>query len=423
MSEARPGFTRIFSALEHRDYRLLFFSSAVSTVGGQLQGLTNTWQIYTLTGSALQIGLSGVARAVPIIVFSLAGGVIADRFDRRRIILFTQVMNALFALFLGLVTVTGVVEVWHIYLVTFLNASLMAVSSPGRRAIIAGLVPRHHLMNALALNQSIFQLARIIAPSLAGVLIALIGLPVSYFVNGVATLISAVGLIFVRVQPLPERARSSPLHDLAEGLAFIRRRTIILALLGTDLAAMLFGSYQVLLPIFADRFETGAAGFGLLSSSAAIGALVGTAGVLSLGDVKYKGYIIVGAILAYCFALIALAIASWFVLAWLIVFALGFTDAVQSTPRNAVIQLVTPDGLRGRVSSFQNMLVNAGPGMGLGLMGAAAGLLTGPVALVVGAITCAVINIGVLVRSRDLRARDLAMEPAEMAGSRPSFRQ
>jgi MFS family permease len=401
---------RAVSALEYRDYRLLFLSTVVSSMGFQLQAITNLWQIYELTGSALQIGITGLARAVPILLFSLAGGVVADRFDRRRIIMATQLLNGCFALFLAFVTITGVVQVWHIYLVTFLNASLMSMSGPGRRAIIAGLVPRHELMNAMALNQTVQQLSRIVAPSLAGVLIYWIGVPVSYFITAIATLITAAWLTFIHVAPLPDRPKVSPLEDLVEGLAFVRMRSVILSLLMTDLASQLFGSYQVLLPFISDRFDAGPAGYGLLSSAPAVGALIGATVIMSLGDVRYKGVWIVGAILAYCVCLVGLAFAPWYALAWVVVMLLGFTDSMQATPRNAVIQLVTPNELRGRVSAFQGMLVNGGPGLGQGLMGAAAGAVGGPFALVAGAIACAVLNIVVLVKRRDLRARDLAMD-------------
>jgi MFS family permease len=303
-----------------------------------------------------------------------------------------------------------VVQVWHIYLVTFLNASLMSMSGPGRRAIIAGLVPRHELMNAMALNQTVQQLSRIVAPSLAGVLIYWIGVPVSYFITAIATLITAAWLTFIHVAPLPDRPKVSPLEDLVEGLAFVRMRSVILSLLMTDLASQLFGSYQVLLPFISDRFDAGPAGYGLLSSAPAVGALIGATVIMSLGDVRYKGVWIVGAILAYCVCLVGLAFAPWYALAWVVVMLLGFTDSMQATPRNAVIQLVTPNELRGRVSAFQGMLVNGGPGLGQGLMGAAAGAVGGPFALVAGAIACAVLNIVVLVKRRDLRARDLAMD-------------
>jgi MFS family permease len=141
-----------------------------------------------------------------------------------------------------------------------------------------------------------------------------------------------------------------------------------------------------------------------------VGALAGAVIVTSLGDVRHKGIWIVGSILAYAVCLVALAATPWFILAWIVVAALGFTDALQSVPRNAVIQLMTPDELRGRISAFQGMIVNAGPGLGLGAMGAAAGAVGAPIALISGAVLCAVANIAILINRRELRARDLAMD-------------
>lgn len=421
MSDERPGLRRAFVALQHREFRLLFLSSVTSGVGGQLQTVANLWQIYALTGSALHLGLTGLARAVPLILFSLAGGVIADRVDRQKIIIVAQVANGALALILALLSATGLVEVWHIYAVTFLNATLMAVSSPARRAVLANTVPRHHLMNAMALNSIVHQTDRIVAPALAGILIALFDLAPTYAINGVAHFITAVALGFISLGPLPARAQGSPFRDLLEGLAFVRMRSIILVLLATDAAAMLFGGYQVLLPIIADQFEMGAAGFGVLSSAPAVGALVGTMLILSLGDFPYKGRLIVGAILAYCGCLLALALSPWFALTWLVAAGLGLTDAMQASPRNAAIQLMSPNELRGRVSSFQGMLVNGVPALGQGLMGGAASLIGGPVALVVGAAFCASIIVGLLAGRPDLRAADLGAtrEQAPLTGRTP----
>ena len=265
MREERPGLLRAFVALEHREFRLLFLSSVVSGMGGQLQQVSNMWQIYDLTGSALHLGFTGLARAVPIILFSLAGGVIADRVDRRKIIIFSQAANGAFAVTLGVLSAAGLAQVWHIYAVVFLNATLMSVSAPARRALIANLVPRQHLVNAMALNSSLQQIDRIIAPAIAGILIAVFGLAVTYSTNGVAHFITAAALGMITLGPLPTRPAGSPLRNLLEGLSFVRARTIILVLLATDAAAMLFGSYQVLLPIIAGRFGMGPTGFGILS--------------------------------------------------------------------------------------------------------------------------------------------------------------
>jgi len=381
-------------------------------MGGQLQQVSNMWQIYALTGSALHLGLTGLARAIPIILFSLAGGVIADRVDRRKIIIFTQAANGALAIVLAVLSAAGLVEVWHIYAVVFLNATLMSVSAPARRALIANLVPRQHLVNAMALNTSLHQIDRIIAPAIAGILIALFGLAVTYGANGAAHFITAASLGLIALGPMPARPRGSPLRNLLEGLSFIRARSIILVLLATDAAAMLFGSYQVLLPIVADSTGAGAAGFGLLSSAPAVGGLIGALIVMYLGDFPYKGRLIVGAILAYCCCLAALALSPWFGLAFVVAVGLGLTDSMQAAPRNAIIQLMCPDELRGRVSSFQHMLVTGMPALGQGLMGGAAGVVGGPIALVAGAIMCAAINIAILVRRRDLRARELGVPSA-----------
>jgi len=376
-----------------------------------MQQVANLWQVYDLTGSAVHLGLTGLARAVAIILFSLAGGVIADRLNRKRIIVFAQGFNGALATILAVLTVTDAIQVWHIYVATFLNASMMATSNPTRRAVIAGLVPRHHLINALALNSIIHQADKIVAPSLAGILIAVVGLPLSYFVNGSAHFVTAVILCFLAIQTVPVRPRVSPLRSLLEGLAFIRMRNIILVLLLTDSVAMLFGSYPILLPMLAAQFEAGPAGYGLLASAPAIGGLLGAVTVMSLGDFPYKGRLIGGAILAYAGFLIVLGLAPTFGIAFIAAVGLGMTDTMQAAPRNAVIQLLSPDELRGRVSSFQSMLAAGVPGLGQGLMGAAAAALTPSVALVAGALICASINAGIIARRADLRARDLGITP------------
>lgn len=407
MTDERSGLKRAFVALEHRSFRLLFASTVFSGIAGQLQTVANLWQIYALTGSALHLGLTGVARAVPIILFSLAGGVIADRVDRRKIIFCAQAGNGLAVLLLAALSGTGVVEVWHIYAITFLHAALMSTSAPAQRAAIPGLVPRQHLVNAMALNSVVNQLDRIVAPAVGGILIALFGLAATYAINASAHFAAAGALGFISLGGLPAHTGMSPLRSLLEGLAFVRLRSIILVLLATDAAAMLFGSYQALLPLVAGQFEMGPAGFGILASAPAVGGFLAASIVMYLGDFPYKGRTIVGSILAYCGFLAGLAWAPSFIAAVIVAVGLGLTNSLQAAPRNALIQLLTPDELRGRVTSFQHMLTAGVPALGQGTMGGAAVLVTAPVALVVGALLCAIINGWLLARRPDLRARDL----------------
>jgi MFS family permease len=421
VSYERPGLRRTFAALQYREFRLLILATIAAQFGDQVQTVANLWQVYALTGSAVHLGFTGLARAVPVILFSLVGGVIADRVDRKKIIVFTQVTNGLSALILAALSATGQIEVWHIYAATFLSATLTSASAPARRAVIATLVPRRHMMNAMAMNASVNQLDRVVAPAIAGVLIAAFGLPLTYGINASAHVITAAALGFVSLGTMPERLLRSPLHDLLDGLSFIRVRTIIPALLAFDVIAMLFGSFRVLLPIIADHFDAGPAGYGLLAAAPAVGSFLGTAAIMYLGDFPYKGRVIIGAILAYCGALVALGLAPWFPMALVATAALGLTDSTQAQTRNAAIQLMTPDELRGRVSSFQHMIQAGGPALGQGIMGAAAFAAGTPLALVVGGVICAVITIGILAAREDVRARDLEDigEPVPVGPVRP----
>jgi MFS family permease len=398
-------------SLQFREFRLLFLATIVAHFGEQLQQFANLWQIYTLTGSALHLGLTGLARAIPVIFFSMIGGVLADRLDRKRIIVFAQVAGGFFAIILGVLTATGLIEVWHIYVTTFFSATLNSAAMPARRAVIGSVVPRHHLANAFALNMSVNQLDRIIAPSLAGILIALVGIPFTYGINAASHVITATSLVPISLGPAPARSTRSPLRDLAEALAFVRLRSIILVLLGMDVVAMLLGSYRPLLPVIAGQFETGPTGFGLLSSAPAVGSLIGATVVMYLGDVPYKGRIIVVALFGYCGAVVTLGMSPWFWLALVAAAGLGLTDAVGSATRGTVIQLMTPDALRGRVSAFQHMLQGGSPALGQSFMGAAAAAVGYPAALVSGGLICAAVCLSIVLRRKDVLDRDIDASP------------
>jgi MFS family permease len=420
MDSPRPGFLRAIGALESRDFRYLYAATFVAAIGGTLQQTANLWQVYDLTGSAVLLGLTGIARALPFIGLSLVGGVIADRVNRRAIIMSGQAANGLVAIGLALLTWTGLVDVWHVYVATFITTSFGALSGPARYAIIPNLVPREQLTNAIALHLSVWQIARIVAPAVAGIGIAALGLTFTYAATGIAFVVTTAMIARIFLGPPPARARESFIGSLVEGLRFIvRRQPVILTMLGTDAAAMLFGSYQILMPILAERLGVGATGYGLLWSADAVGAVLGAFLIASLGDFPYKGYVIVGSILAYCLALVGLALSPWFLLTLLVCGLLGLTDSMQATIRNGITQLLTPDELRGRVSSFHNMMVNGVPSIGQGAMGAAAGVLGPPLALICGAVACAATNVGILARRKELRARDLgsldATAPSERA--------
>ena len=410
-----PSLRRAVVALQHRDFALFYTALLVAALGSQIQSTAILIQVYEITGSAVHLGLTGLARAIPTILFSLMGGVIADRVDRRRFVIITQVLPSLTAGILAVLTLTGQIEIRHMYVIIFVNGCVSAMSSPARSAIVPGLVPREHLMNAIALNSTVWQASNIIGPAIAGLTIGAVGLTATYVLNGTLHVVSVGALLAMHFGAVELRRRAPAWNSLVEGVAFVRKETIILALLATDMAAMLFGSYRVLLPIFAERLELGPQGLGLLFSAPGVGSLIGAAIIMSLGDFRYKGLWVVAAILAYCGSLVLLAMAPWFWLALLAAALTGVTDSFQATPRNGVIQRVTPDGLRGRVSSFQHMLVNGMPSLGQALAGGAAALLTAPVSVTAGAAICAAAVLAILGARRELRAADLGSAPSQRA--------
>jgi MFS family permease len=413
VSEYRPATANPLAALQYPDYRLFYSGYLVGTLGTQLLFAATLWQVYELTESALHLGLTGLARALPIVVLSLAGGVIADRVDRVRFMALTQAASGALPLALGILTATGLVDVWHIYVVTFLSSTVSALSLPARSALVPSLVPRRHMLNAIALSSTIFQVANIVGPAIAGVGIALFGLTLTYLANGLAHVVSVGALLAIKAKNQGVTAtRVSPLQSIAEGLHFVRRKSIILVMLLMDTAATLFGGYRTLIPIIAVSLGSGAEGMGLLLAAPGVGSLLGTGAILALGNMRYKGWYVVGGILAYCASLILLAVSPWLVLATLASGLLGFFDSVQMIPRNTAIQAITPDALRGRVSSFQLVFSGGAPAFGQSLSGAVAAVIGAPLTLILGAIACTGVILGLTVARPDLRDRDLGDEPA-----------
>ncbi len=377
--------------------------------GSQLQTTANLWQVFVLTGSPLHLGGIGLARAIPTLTLTLAGGVVADRINRVRFIQITQAAGGVVAVSLALLTAWGHVQVWHIYLATFCTSTITSFGSPARTSITPSLVPREHLMNALSINQTLMQTSRIFGPALAGISIAAIGLVPTYLANGVGQLCSLSALAILRLRPgaLEVRPSEPAWRSFLDGLSFVRVNSVILVLLSMDTAMSVLGSYRALLPIFADRFGFGVQGLGLLQSAPAMGSLLGAALLMSFGDIRFKGLVAAGAVLCYCGALLLLASAPWFALCLVAAAMLGFFDATQTISRTTVIQGLTPDELRGRVAAFQHMLTGGGPAAGEAMSGAIASAIGPPLALAVGAFPCVAVILGVVAARRELRDPDL----------------
>ena len=403
MAEGGGRLGQAFAALAFREYRAFAASLLLTSLGVQLIQAAILWQVYELTGSEIALGLTGLARAGPHILLSLVGGVIADRVNRVRLIQSGQVANGVLVIVLAGLTIAGSVEVWHLYVITLLNGAFTAVTQPARSALIPWLIPREKLTNAIALNSTISQTSQITGPALAGVLIGLVGLGPVYVLNGLVYVLAMLVIFGVKVPRLVVDAAESPWQSFTEGLRFVKHRPVITSLLALDMGQTILASYRALLPVFADNLGVGAGGYGLLSAAPGAGSVMGSAFIMSLGDMKYKGLYTVFGVLANCASVIMLALSPWFSLAILASVLNGATNSIQAIPRNSAIIAISPDALRGRVEAFRSMLAGGGPPLGYALSGALAAALGPAMALVAGALACSALVGAIASYRKELR--------------------
>ena len=388
-----------FPALRSRNYRLLWLGQGISGVGSTMQVWAINWQLYALTHHALALGLIGLFRVIPIILFSLIGGTVADAWDRRKVMLATQTTLAAVAAALGLLTVTHQMTAAHIYLLTVVGAAAMAFDNPARQALIPSLVPRADFASAIALNSIVLRTATIAGPMAAGLLIARGGLGDTYWINAVSFLAVIAALLFMRLPsgaaiqdaeagPAAEKSRVS-LAALTEGLRFVWQTPSLVGTLSLDFLATFFSSANALLPIFAkDILHAGARGYGVLAAAEAVGAL-GAGLVLSLGrPIVRQGRVVLWAVVAYGLATIVFGASRLFWLSWLALAAVGVADSVSTVLRQTIRHLVTPDRLRGRMTSVNMIFFMGGPQLGELEAGLAATWLGAPWSVMVGGLGC-----------------------------------
>jgi MFS family permease len=358
-----------------------------SQIGTRGTVAANLWQVLQLTDSTLQVGLVGLAEAVALLVLAPLGGAVADRLDRRTLLQVTQSVSLVCAAGLTVLTFGGALQTWHIYAAVMAISAAQTFEGPARQALIPALVPKERLVDAFALTNPTRELAILIGPSLAGVLIALAGPGYVYAFDALTygSLVLLLGLI-----PLPRLApqskRQSVWASIRDGFTYVRERRLIWQLMSLDFAATFFAAYRVLLPSLArDVLNVGASGFGLLIAAPAAGAIIGSGAVFRLRAFPRKGLLVLGATIGYALAAIALAAVPLFGVALLAAGTIGFFDAIATTLRQAVVQLDTPDSLRGRVTAAYQMVSRGGPSLGQAQMGALAGALGAPPALTAGA--------------------------------------
>jgi MFS family permease len=394
-------------ALRYRDFRLLWLGQLISQAGSQMQFVTINWHVSELThNDPLALGMIGLVRFAPIVVFSLIGGAAADALDRRRVMIVTQSALALIAAILGAMTLAGRDSLLLIYALLALAAAAFAFDNPARQSLIPKLVSKEHLPNALSLNMIIFQLAQIVGPTLAGLVIAASpqGIALVYVANAFSFLAVIVALLFMRTSGKAEAAQQMNPSALLDGLRFVRRTPIIWSTMLLDFIATFFASSLFLLPIFAkDILHVGARGYGLLSAAPAAGAIL-AGGVMSLlGRVRRQGKVLLWSVAIYGLATVFFGLSSWFAASFLFLALTGAADTVSTVIRGTIRQLATPDRLRGRMTAVNMVFFMGGPQLGELEAGLAAALLGTQPSVVVGGIGCLVAVALVAARVPRLR--------------------
>jgi MFS family permease len=374
--------------LRNRDFDLYWSGVVLSQIGTRGTVAANYYQVYALTDSIAYTGLVGAGQAVALLLLSPLGGALADRYDRRRLLQGAQGLSMLVALGLTLATFSGVVQAWHVVLSVLLTTAAATFDQPARQALIPALVPKHQIGQAIALLNPSREVAVLLGPLLAGVLIAVAGPGLMYAVDVITYAALIVVLIFVRVPRLRPTgaAAGSIMGSIAEGARYVVHRPLITSLMGLDLSATVLAAYRVLLPaLAADVLGVGPTGYGLLSSAPSAGALLATYTIFRVVvRSRRQGKVLLGATFVYGISAILLAQSPVLWLALGAALLLGAFDAMATTIRHAAVQIDTPDAIRGRVTAFYQMSSRGGPAIGDMAMGAFAGVVGPVLALTVG---------------------------------------
>jgi MFS family permease len=382
-----------FPALRHRDFRLLWLAQLVSITGSQMQVVAINWHVYLLTKSPLALGLVGLVRVVPIVLCSLVGGVVADAIDRKRLMIVTQSVMLIGAALLAGITASGLEAVWPIYLLTAVGSAAVAFDNPARQALLPTLVPAEDFPNAVSLGLVVFNSAMIVGPALAGLLLAGHGPALIYAVNAISFLAVIIALLFMHASGRPESsgqaAAKVSFAALGEGLRFVWRTPIIVQTMTLDFIATFFASATALLPIFAaEILKVGARGLGLLAAAPATGSVITGLVMARLGTLRRQGKLVVVSIAIYGAATVVFGLSRWFWLSLAMLAVTGAADTVSTVLRQTIRQLVTPNHLRGRMTSVNMIFFMGGPQLGEMEAGAVAALVGATLSVVTGGAGC-----------------------------------
>ena len=378
-------------ALKHRNFQLFFSGQLISLIGTWMQNVALAWLVYRLTGSSVLLGAMGFASQFPVFLAAPFGGITADRHNRHRIVIATQTVSMILAGVLAWITLSHIVQIWHLFVLAALLGVVNAFDIPARQAFIVDMVGREDLMNAIALNSSMFNGARVVGPAVAGILVAAIGEGWCFFANAVSFIAVIAGLLLMRVQSKPIAGTGqTPWEHILEGFAFVRgTRPIRALLLLLGLVSLVGMPYAVLMPIFADKIlHGGARGLGILMGATGVGALMGALTLAAKKTLRGLGRWITFAAAMFGATLILFSLSKIFWLSVVFLLPVGFAMMLQMASSNTLIQSMVPDRLRGRVMSVYSMMFMGMAPFGALFAGVMAKIVGAPLTIAMGGLAC-----------------------------------
>ena len=348
-------------ALRYRNFQLFFGGQLISLIGTWMDNIAEAWLVYRMTHSSLLLGAVAFAGQIPVFLLAPIGGMAADRWNRRYIVIATQATSMVLAMILALLTLSGRVRVWEVMMLASLMGVVNAFDIPTRQAFLVEMVGREDLMNAIALNSSMFNGARIIGPAIAGILVATVGEGWCFFANSVSYIAVIAGLLMMHIARTPsDLMQAPPLERIAEGFRFVRDTAPIRALLMLlGLVSLVAMPYSVLMPIFAARILHGnARTLGVLMGATGVGALAGALTLATRKGVRGLGRWVALACSGFGVSLILFSFSRWYLISVLLLVPVGFMMMVQMASSNTLIQAMVPDRLRGRTMAVYSMMLD-----------------------------------------------------------------
>jgi len=399
---------QVVSALRHANFRLFWSGNFLSNIGTWMQNVAQGWLVLTLTNSAFWLGVVGFAASIPFLLFTLFGGVIADRVNKRRLLLITQTAMMVLAFVLAVLTWLKMITVWEVVVLSFLNGMANAMNTPSYQALVPRLVPREDLTNAIALNSAQFNMSRILGPTLGGYAMAVLGMAGNFFLNGLSFLAVLFALMKIEYPEAEKREHPSYLTSLREGFGYLRgQRHMLILMWMTGVVSLLVLPFITFIPFFARmQLHVGATGLGWLMAASGLGSVLGAVTVAAAGTIRHRGQVVVIAGLVFFAAVMGLCYSTIFWLSQCIVLVEGYSAIVMISTFNVAMQHLSSDEMRGRVLSIYATCFLGLPPLGALLVGEMSRHIpTGHVLAAMAALAGA-IYVGIYMFSQPLRELD-----------------